>query len=103
MGAKIDSCLRENSAPRGASTHHEARPPAGSSHPSNLFLFASAFPSCRAICADPNQSRKLLGPHGDAWPAALERRCFMENRDEDRRYVLQETLRIGTLEKRAVV
>src|SRR5438094_383132 len=100
MGAKIDSCLPENSAPRGASTRHEARPRAGSSRPSNLFLFASAFPSCRAICA--NQSGNLSGLRS-APLAALRRWRFVENGNEHRRYVLQEIFRFPVLEKRRVL
>ena len=63
------------------------------SRPSNLFLFGSASPSCRTVCANAKFS-----PRQGLTFMVIERRRLLKNSDEHRWYVLQEILRFGAFE-----
>src|SRR5215471_20922780 len=102
MAAKNGNRSPENSARRGAWKRHAARMPETTSRPWNLFLSASAAPSCGTIRANARQSGTLSG----LWRAAslaIRRWRLVKNGDEHRRYILQEILRLAVLEQCGVL
>src|SRR6478735_2684707 len=94
MAAEIGSRLPENSKPRDVWTHRGEHPRAQSSRPSNLFRFASVFPSCRTLCADAGEARTAFRRRASS---ALCRRCFVKHRDKHRWDILQKIFRFGAL------
>src|SRR5215471_3851302 len=96
MGGKTDNRSPGNSVRRDASKHHVAPMPEATFRPSNLFLSASASPSCRSIRADKCRPRR-----GTA--TAILQLALLENSDEHRRNILQEIFRLGVLEKGGVL
>src|SRR5258707_6007907 len=99
MAAEIGNRLWENSKPRDAWTHRGEHPRARSSRPSNLFRFASVFPSCRTLCADAGEARTAFRLRRGA-SSALCGRCFVKHRDKHWRDILQEILRFVALGNR---
>src|SRR6188474_1520218 len=101
MAAEIDNRLPENSKRRDAWTRHVERAQARSSRPSNLFRFASIFPSCRALCADAGEARTAFRLRCAS--SALCRRYFVKYRDEYWRNILQKIFRFVALENGGVL
>src|SRR6476469_3332279 len=102
MGAKIDNRSLENLEPRDAWRRRGAHPRARSSRPSNLFRFASVFPSCRTLCADAGEARTAFRLRRGA-SSALCGRCFVKHRDKHWRDILQKIFRFGALENGGVL
>src|SRR5881409_2037545 len=102
MAAEIGNRLPENSKPLDAWMRRAEHLRAQSSRPSNLFRFASVFPSCRTLCADAGQARTAFRIRGHA-STALCRRYLVKNRDEHWRDILQEVFRFGALENGGVL
>src|SRR5512132_1575392 len=102
MAAEIGNRLRENSGLRDAWTLRGAHPRARSSRPSNLFRFASVFPSCRTLCADAGEARTAFRLRGLA-STALCGGYFVKHRDKHWRDILQEIFRFVALENGRVL
>src|SRR5213592_2153063 len=102
MAEESGNRLPENSKLRDAWTRRGAHPWARSSRPSNLFRFASVFPSCRTLCANAGEARTALGLRGRA-SAALCGRCFVKYRDKHWRDILQKIFRFVPLENGGVL
>src|SRR4029453_18442933 len=100
MAAEIGNRLRENSGLRDAWTRRGEPPRARSSRPSNLFRFASVFPSCRTLCADAGEARTALRRGASS---ALCRRYFVKYRDKHWRDILQKIFRFVALENGGVL
>src|SRR6476659_1363001 len=100
MAAEIGNRLPENSKPRDAWTRRGEHPWARSSRPSNLFRFASVFPSCRTLCADAGEARTAFRRRTST---AMCRRCFVKHRDKHWRDILQKIFRFGALENGGVL
>src|SRR6267143_1950001 len=100
MAAEIGNRLLENSKPRDVWTHRGEHPRARSSRPSNLFRFASVFPSCRTLCADAGEARTALRRR--AYTALCER-YFVKYRDKHWRDILQKIFRFVALENGGVL
>src|SRR6476646_4086178 len=100
MVAEMGRRLPENSKPRDVWTHRGEHPRARSSRPSNLFRFASVFPSCRTLCADAGEARTAFRRRT---PTAMCRRCFVKHRDKHWRDILQKIFRFGALENGGVL
>src|SRR5262245_51118820 len=100
MVAEIGSRLPENSRPRDVWTRRGEHPRARSSRPSNLFRFASPFPSCRTLCADTGEAGTAF--RRDA-ATALCRRCFVKHRNKHWRDILQKIFRFVALENGGVL
>src|SRR4030095_16806622 len=95
MAEEIGNRLPENSKPRDAWTRRGEHPRARSSRPSNLFRFASVFPSCRTLCAAAGEARTAFRRHASA---AMCRRYFVKYRDKHWRDILQKIFRFVALE-----
>src|SRR6476469_6205137 len=95
MAGEIGSRLPENSKPRDAWTRRGEHPWARSSRPSNLFRFASVFPSCRTLCANAGEARTAFRRRAST---AMCRRYFVKHRDKHGRDILQKIFRFGALE-----
>src|SRR6266550_6604183 len=78
MAEEIGNRLLENSKLRDAWTRRGEHPWARSSRPSNLFRFASVFPSCRTLSANAGEARTAFRLRGCA-SAALCGRYFVNN------------------------
>src|SRR5262249_40478019 len=102
MAGETGNRLRENLKPRDVWTRRGEHPWAPSSRPSNLFRFASVFPSCRALCADAGQARTAFRLCGHA-STALCRRYLVKHRDKHWRDILQKILRFVALENGGVL
>src|SRR6187401_2077812 len=102
MAAEIGNRLPENSKLRDAWTRRGEHARAQSSRPSNLFRFASIFPSCRTLCADTGAARPAIGLRRRP-SSALCGRCFVEHRDKHWRDILQEIFRFVALENGGVL
>src|SRR5207248_1388189 len=102
MAAEIGNRLPENSKLLDAWTRRGEHRRARSSRPSNLFRFASVFPSCRTLCADAGEARTVFRLRGLA-STALCRRCFVKHCDKHWRDILQEIFRFVALENRGVL
>src|SRR5436190_2209070 len=102
MAEEIGNRLPENSKLRDAWTRRGGRPWARSSRPSNLFRFASVFPSCRTLCANAGEAQTDFGSRGRA-SAALCGRYFVKYRDKHRRDILQKIFRFVPLENGGVL
>src|SRR5205814_6580849 len=102
MAAEIGNRLPENSKLLDAWTRRGEHGRARSSRPSNLFRFASVFPSCRTLCADAGEARTAFRLRGLA-STALCGRYFVEHRDKHWRDILQEIFRFVALENRGVL
>src|SRR5262245_27381829 len=100
MDAEIGNRLPENSKPRDAWRRRAVHPRARSSRPSNLFRFASAFPSCRALCADASETRTAFRRCAST---ALCRRYFVKHRDKHWRDILQKIFRFVALKNGGVL
>src|SRR4030095_429544 len=100
MAAEIGNRLPENSKPRDAWMRRGEHTRARSSRPSNLFRFASVFPSCRTLCTDAGQARTAFLRRAST---ALCRRYFVKHRDKHWRDILQEIFRFGALENGGVL
>src|SRR5712672_1202883 len=100
MAAEIGNRLSENSKPRDVWTHRGEHPRARSSRPSNLFRFASVFPSCRTLCADAGEARMALRRRAYT---AMCRRYFVKYRDKHWRDILQKIFRFGALKNGGVL
>src|SRR6516225_5641499 len=101
MAAKIGNRLPENSKPRDAWTRRGEHPRARSSRPSNLFRFASVFPSCRTLCGEAGEARTAFRLCGAS--SALCRRYFVKHRDKHWRDILQKIFRFVALENGGVL
>src|SRR5205823_277438 len=102
MAEEIGNRLPENSKLRDAWTRRGGHPWARSSRPSNLFRFASVFPSCRTLCANAGEARTAFGLRGCA-STALCGRYFVKYRDKHRRDILQKIFRFVALENGRVL
>src|SRR6478736_9708773 len=102
MAAETDNRLPENSKLRDARTRRGEHSRARSSRPSNLFRFASVFPSCRTLGADAGEARTALRLLRGA-SSALCRRCFVKYRDKHWRDILQKIFRFIALENGGVL
>src|SRR4029450_13973764 len=100
MAAETGNRLRENSGLRDAWTRRGEHPRARSSRPSNLFRFASVFPSCRTLCTDAGQARTAFLRRAST---ALCRRYFVKHRNKHWRDILQEIFRFVALENGGVL
>src|SRR6516162_8153398 len=100
MAGETGNRLPENSKPRDAWTRRGEHPRAQSSRPSNLFRFASVFPSCRTLCADAGEARTAFRRGASS---ALGGRYFMKYRDKHWRDILQEIFRFVALENGGVL
>src|SRR6266513_2747557 len=102
MAGEIGTRLLENSKLHDAWTRHGEHPWARSSRPSNLFRFASVFPSCRTLSANAGEARTAFRLRGRA-SAALCGRYFVKYRDKHRRDILQKIFRFVALENGGVL
>src|SRR4029453_18204371 len=96
MAAGTGNRLPESSRQLDAWTRRGEHSRARSSRPSNLFRFASAFGSCRALCADAGEARTALRLFSAY--SALCRRHFVKHRDKHGRNILQKIFRFVALE-----
>src|SRR6476646_2642615 len=87
---------------RDAWTRRGEHARAQSSRPSNLFRFASIFPSCRTLCADAGEARPAFRLRRRA-SSALCGRCFINHRNNDPWDILQEIFRFVALENGGVL
>src|SRR5215470_17309194 len=101
MAAETGSRLPENSKPRDAWTHRGEHPRAQSSRPSNLFRFASVFPSCRTICANAGEAGTAFRLRRAYTPMC--RRYLVKHRDKHWRDILQKIFRLVALENGGVL
>src|SRR5205085_12421663 len=81
---------------------NEEHPLAQSSGPSNLFRFASVFPSCRTLCANAGEARTAFRLRRGA-SSGLRRRCFVKHRDKHWGDILQKIFRFVALENSGVL
>src|SRR6478736_5773915 len=102
MAAETDNRLPENSKLRDARTRRGEHSRARSSRPSNLFRFASVFPSCRTLCAYAGEARTAFRLSRRA-STALCRRYFVKHRDKHWRDILQKIFRFVALENGGVL
>src|SRR5258707_5884440 len=102
MAGEIGNRLLENSKLRDAWTRRGEHPWARSSRPSNLFRFASVFPSCRTLSANAGEPRTAFRLRGRA-PAAVCVRHLVKYRDKHWRDSLQKIFRFVVLENRSVL
>src|SRR6476620_3266340 len=102
MAAETDHRLPENSKLRDAWKRRGEHARAQSSRPSNLFRFASIFPSCRTLCADAGEARPAFRLRRRP-SSALCGRCFMKHRNKHRWDILQEIFRFVALENGGVL
>src|SRR5438067_1907081 len=102
MAAEIGNRLPENSKPLDAWMRRAEHLRAQSSRPSNLFRFASVFPSCRTLCADAGEAQTAFRLRGLA-STALCGRYFVKYSDKHWRDILQEIFRFIALENRGVL
>src|SRR5262245_57370697 len=99
MAGETGNRLPENLEPRDAWMRRGEHPRARSSGPSNLFRFASVFPSCRTLCADAGEARTAFRLRRGASDA----RYFMKYRDKHWRDILQKIFRFVALENGGVL
>src|SRR6266511_398822 len=100
MAAEIGNRLPENSKPRDAWMRRGEHSRARSSRPSNLFRFASVFPSCRTLCANAGEARTAFRRRASS---ALCARYFVKYRDKHWRDILQKIFRFVALENGGVL
>src|SRR5437899_12964760 len=96
MAEEIGNRLPENSKLRDAWTRRGGHPWARSSRPSNLFRFASVFPSCRTLCANAGEARTAFGLRGRT-STALCGRYFVKYHDQHCRDIVKKIFRLDVL------
>src|ERR1041385_6398874 len=110
MAAEIGNRLPENSEQRDGWRRRGEHPRALSSRPSNLFRFASVYPSCSPLRIRPVANRRLCTDAGEARTAfrrcmstVLCRRYFVKHSDKHWRNILQKIFRLIALKNGGVL